>query len=138
MFLATYPPRAKCGLDLTTGIDTTDGYVMGNLKKMVSGHYSPIAKAGFTASSLYDKYRPPYPSHAVDHILAKLSTTEGEDHILELGAGTGELTKMLSAFSASSVIFAVEPHSEMRAFIDNQGSRARPISQGTNLITAIT
>lgn len=82
-----------------------------------SQHYSPIAQAGFTAPALYDKYRPSYPSHVVDHLLSSLEVVAGETRILELGVGTGKLTEKLSAYSANLSIFAVEPHGKMKDFL---------------------
>ena len=96
----------------------------------VQRYYSPIAQAGFTAPALYDKYRPSYPSHAIDHLFSSLKVAAGETCILELGAGTGKLTEKLSACSGNFNIFAVEPHDKMREFLSQKRLRNVTVMDG--------
>ncbi|MGN6797306.1 MAG: class I SAM-dependent methyltransferase [Gaiellaceae bacterium] len=75
----------------------------------------PIAAAGFgSAAEVYDRARPSYPPEAIDWLLARTGVGEG-DTIVDLGAGTGKLTRLLAPSGARVV--AVEPIPEMRALI---------------------
>ncbi|KAK5630215.1 hypothetical protein RRF57_005930 [Xylaria bambusicola] len=81
--------------------------------------YSQIARSGFTVPALYDKYRPGYPDEAVDRLLHNLKIRP-DASILEIGAGTGKLTEVLSSRLPSGHITALEPHPIMRAFLDQK------------------
>ncbi|HST13740.1 MAG TPA: methyltransferase domain-containing protein [Gaiellaceae bacterium] len=75
----------------------------------------PVAAAGFgSAAEVYERARPSYPSEAVDWLLMRTGVGEG-DTIVDLGAGTGKLTRLLAPSGARVV--AVEPIPEMRALI---------------------
>ena len=75
----------------------------------------PTAAAGFaSAAAVYERARPSYPPEAIDWLLARTGVGLG-DTIVDLGAGTGKLTRLLAP-SAARVI-AVEPIPEMRALI---------------------
>ena len=75
----------------------------------------PIAAAGFgSAAEVYDRARPSYPPEAVDWLLMRTGVGEG-DTIIDLGAGTGKLTRLLAPSGAR--VIAVEPIPEMRALI---------------------
>jgi SAM-dependent methyltransferase len=75
----------------------------------------PIAATGFgSAADVYDRARPSYPPEAVDWLLARTGIGLG-DTIIDLGAGTGKLTRLLAPSGANVV--AVEPIPEMRALI---------------------
>lgn len=60
----------------------------------------------------YDRYRPTYPDVAVEHALAQalLPIT----HVVDLGAGTGQLCKRLRHIDPKLAITAVEPDERMR------------------------
>jgi SAM-dependent methyltransferase len=76
----------------------------------------PVAAAGFgSAADIYERARPSYPPEAIDWLLARTGVGEG-DTIVDLGAGTGKLTRLLAPSGAR--IVAVEPIPEMRAHID--------------------
>ena len=98
---------------------------------------TPLAKAassGFHDASAYDAHRPSYPDAAVSAFLSRFNlqsstATDGirdAQKIVEIGAGTGKFTELLSrhavqaaaagAGSAQTMdILAVEPHEQMRA-----------------------
>jgi SAM-dependent methyltransferase len=63
----------------------------------------------------YDRFRPPYLAALLDRAQEVLALT-ADARILDLGAGTGRLTRELAKRFASVV--AVEPDEEMRALID--------------------
>ncbi|MFN8629532.1 MAG: methyltransferase domain-containing protein [Chloroflexota bacterium] len=71
------------------------------------------ASAGFTAGvEAYERARPTYPPEAVAAVVAALDLGPGRV-LLELGAGTGKLTRLLAPSGAR--ILAVEPVDAMRA-----------------------
>ena len=75
----------------------------------------PVAAAGFaSAAEVYERARPSYPPDAIDWLLAQAGVGEG-DTIVDLGAGTGKLTRLLVPSGAR--VIAVEPIPEMRALI---------------------
>ncbi|OWF44077.1 uncharacterized methyltransferase C25B8.09-like isoform X1 [Mizuhopecten yessoensis] len=77
-----------------------------------------IVKEGFTDGSHYDKYRPDYTPETTSAILRMLTAEHGVSagencDILELGAGTGKLTKHLyKALPPDLKFVATEPMSE--------------------------
>jgi SAM-dependent methyltransferase len=76
----------------------------------------PIAAAGFAAvADVYERARPSYPQAAVDWIVERAELRPGRT-LVDLGAGTGKLTRLLLPTGARVV--AVEPIPEMRAHID--------------------
>jgi SAM-dependent methyltransferase len=75
----------------------------------------PVAAAGFgSAADVYERARPSYPAEAIDWLLTRTGVGLG-DTIVDLGAGTGKLTRLLEPSGARVV--AVEPIPEMRALI---------------------
>jgi len=65
-----------------------------------------MAMDGFTkAASMYEGNRPSYPNEAIEHIK---SLYINPTIIVDLGAGTGILTRLLSTIGARLVV-AVEP-----------------------------
>jgi ubiquinone/menaquinone biosynthesis C-methylase UbiE len=76
----------------------------------------PVAAAGFgAAAEVYERARPSYPAEAIEWLLARTGIGPG-DTIVDLGAGTGKLTRLL--VSSGARVVAVEPVPEMRALID--------------------
>ncbi|MDX6476220.1 MAG: hypothetical protein QOH95_1731 [Gaiellaceae bacterium] len=75
----------------------------------------PRAAVGFAnAADVYERARPSYPQEAIDWLVAE--TGLGSEHtVVDLGAGTGKLTRLLLPTGARVV--AVEPLAEMRAHI---------------------
>jgi SAM-dependent methyltransferase len=72
----------------------------------------PSAAVGFErAADAYDRGRPDFPPIAIASLVAELDLRPGRT-LLELGAGTGKLTKMLMPSGAG--IVAVEPVAAMR------------------------
>ena len=72
----------------------------------------PTAARGFAAGAdAYERSRPDYPAEAIALIAKRLDLRPGRT-ILELGAGTGKLTRLLVPTGAS--ILALEPVTEMR------------------------
>jgi SAM-dependent methyltransferase len=70
------------------------------------------AQRGFGASAeLYERVRPGYSGEAVDCLARSLRLSDG-GLLVELGAGTGKLTRSL--LSAGATIIAVEPVQAMR------------------------
>jgi SAM-dependent methyltransferase len=73
----------------------------------------PVAAAGFgAAAEVYERARPSYPVEAVDWIAQRTGLGPGRT-VVDVGAGTGKLTRLLPKTGARVV--AVEPLPEMRA-----------------------
>jgi SAM-dependent methyltransferase len=73
----------------------------------------PVAAAGFSAAAeVYERARPSYPPAAVAWISERAALAPGRT-VLDLGAGTGKLTRLLVPTGAR--VIAVEPVAEMRA-----------------------
>ena len=76
----------------------------------------PSAAVGFaSAADVYERARPSYPQDAIDWLAAQTGLRPGRT-VVDLGAGTGKLTRLLLPTGARVV--AVEPIPEMRAHID--------------------
>ncbi|ROQ38618.1 methyltransferase family protein [Frondihabitans sp. PhB188] len=69
--------------------------------------YAANATSFGAAAEVYERGRPSYPATAVDWLLP-----EGAHHVLDLGAGTGKLTRML--VDRVPLVTAVEPSEGMR------------------------
>ena len=79
--------------------------------------------AGFTdVAAVYERGRPDYPPTVVERIVAELGVGSG-DRVLDLGAGTGKLTRPLLA--AGLDVVAVEPLEHMRAAVARAASASR-------------
>ena len=76
----------------------------------------PSAAVGFaSAADLYERARPSYPQDAIDWLVERTGLGAGRT-VVDLGAGTGKLTRLLVGSGAH--LIAVEPIPEMRAHID--------------------
>jgi SAM-dependent methyltransferase len=82
------------------------------------GDKATRARSFGAAADAYERARPEYPAEAVDWLLP-----EGARTVLDLGAGTGKLTRALAARGLEVV--AVEPLAEMRAKLDGAVPEAR-------------
>src|SRR5919201_3775904 len=94
-----------------------------------SSSVHPTARAGFeTSAATYERLRPSYPAEAIDWISEQLglgpSTT-----VLDLGAGTGKLTRLLLGRSAS--VIAVEPLESMRRQLEIALGPGVAVREGT-------
>ncbi|HEV3475500.1 MAG TPA: class I SAM-dependent methyltransferase [Actinomycetota bacterium] len=78
----------------------------------MSGSVHETAATGFgAAADEYERSRPGYPQEAVDVLIRQLRIATGR-RLLELGAGTGKLTRRVAGTGAD--IVAVEPVESMR------------------------
>jgi SAM-dependent methyltransferase len=75
------------------------------------------ATRGFAAADVYERGRPDYPAAAIERIVATLGLGPGRT-VLDLAAGTGKLTRLLTPSGANVV--AVEPIREMRAELERR------------------
>jgi SAM-dependent methyltransferase len=76
----------------------------------------PRAAIGFaSAADIYERARPSYPQDAIDWLVAHTELGPGRT-VVDLGAGTGKLTRLLLPTGAR--VIAVEPIPEMRAHIE--------------------
>ena len=70
------------------------------------------ARSFETAAAAYERYRPEYPEEALRWVVDRLGLSPGS-RVLDLGAGTGKLSRGLSALGLDVV--AVEPGAAMLA-----------------------
>jgi SAM-dependent methyltransferase len=78
-----------------------------------SGQIHHAAAGGFGATAhVYERARPDYPMSAINHLVERLDIRPGAT-VLDLGAGTGKLTRQLVPTGAT--IVAIEPVEAMRA-----------------------
>lgn len=85
----------------------------------------PVVSRGYgSCSEDYERARPGYPRHVVDEVRRQLGLKPGAT-VLELGAGTGKLTRQLCALGVDVV--ALEPVAAMRALLAATAPAARPL-----------
>jgi SAM-dependent methyltransferase len=100
----------------------------------------PSAAVGFaSAADIYERARPSYPQDAIDWLVAQTALGPGRT-VVDLGAGTGKLTRLLLPTGARVV--AVEPIAEMRAHIDGAEvldgtAEAIPLADGSADIVTV-
>jgi SAM-dependent methyltransferase len=71
----------------------------------------PFAARGFRDAEAYERGRPGYPDEAIAWLAERLGLREGAT-VVDVGAGTGKLTRQLLATGAR--VIAVEPMEQMR------------------------
>jgi SAM-dependent methyltransferase len=81
----------------------------------VSDLQHPESRSFELVADVYERSRPSYPQEAIDWIAAKLGLGSGTT-VLDLGAGTGKLTRALVETGAR--VIAVEPGDAMRAELE--------------------
>ncbi len=92
----------------------------------MSARVHPKAAVGFArAARAYERGRATFPAGAVDAILAATGAAPGRT-LLELGAGTGKLTRSLTGSGAR--VIALEPVAEMRALLAETAPAAEALA----------
>lgn len=85
----------------------------------------PVVARGYgSCSDEYERARPVYPQPAVDEMRRQLRLGPGAI-VLELGAGTGKLTRELCSLGID--VIALEPVAAMRARLAGAAPQARPL-----------
>jgi ubiquinone/menaquinone biosynthesis C-methylase UbiE len=86
----------------------------------------PVAAAGFSAAAdVYERARPSYPQEAVAWLAQRLGLGQGRT-VVDVGAGTGKLTRLLVPTGAR--VIAVEPVPEMLAKLVETVPGVEPIA----------
>lgn len=105
-------PSGSCSSRTGPGTDVEAREIMTARASPARGSpVHPVAYGFSAAATRFEHGRPGYPTAAVSHLLDVLRITAGSI-VVELGAGTGKLTRALA--SAGARIIAVEPLPEMR------------------------
>jgi SAM-dependent methyltransferase len=101
---------------------------------------NPLAEHGFArAAEAYALARPSYPREAVETLRRELRLGP-ESVVLDLAAGTGKLTELLTGFAR---VIAVEPIAEMRSdlgrlpFVEAREGRAEAIPLEDSAVDAV-
>src|SRR5438105_1434322 len=82
----------------------------------MSTEVNPWASEGFgRVAETYERARPGYPAEAIDWLAERLDLRPGRT-VVDVGAGTGKLSRILAATGARVV--AVEPLDEMRRLVE--------------------
>jgi SAM-dependent methyltransferase len=89
---------------MTATVNTMDRMPDEPLHDYVSRGFGPT-------TDLYERIRPEYPNAAVEILVRELGIARGRI-VVDVGAGTGKLTRML--VRAGATVIAVEPLAEMR------------------------
>lgn len=91
-----------------------------------------VAQTGFASSTAYDSHRPSYPPEAVERLIEVLEITgQNGAKVLDLAAGTGKFTQLLTARPEAYEIVAVEPHDGMRRELENKQLQNVTVRKGT-------
>ena len=90
------------------------------------------AQAGFASAAAYDAHRPTYPAEALSKLLSHLDVVGVKGaKVMDLAAGTGKFTELLSAREEEYEIIAVEPHEEMRSQLSKKNLKGVRVLDGT-------
>lgn len=90
------------------------------------------AQTGFASAAAYDAFRPTYPPKALSELLTRLDVSGVKGaKIMDLAAGTGKFTELLSARDERYGILAVEPHEGMREQLEKKKLRGVQVLDGT-------
>jgi SAM-dependent methyltransferase len=102
---------------------------------VVSTPVHKAATAGYgRAAEAYERSRPDYPGEAVDRLIQELEINRSCS-VLDLGAGTGKLTRMLVPTGAR--ITAVEPVERMRLALARAVPRVAVVAGAAGAIPAV-
>lgn len=86
-----------------------------SVEPRVSELQHPEARSFELVADLYERARPEYPDEAVAWVTSKLGLT-ADSKVVDLGAGTGKLTRALLRTGAS--VIAIEPGDAMRGELE--------------------
>lgn len=93
---------------------------------------APEAQTGFASAAAYDAYRPTYPPKALSELLTHLDVAGVKGaKVMDLAAGTGKFTELLSARDEEYDIVAVEPHQGMREQLEKKNLKGVRVLDGT-------
>ncbi|KAL7950584.1 S-adenosyl-L-methionine-dependent methyltransferase [Trichoderma barbatum] len=99
---------------------------------MASAEYLQASSTGFKDAKAYDTHRPSYPTEAVESLLTRLNVAgKSKARIIDLAAGTGKFTELLSARPEEYEILAVEPTESMRETLVEKKLRGVEVKEGT-------
>ncbi|RFU78044.1 hypothetical protein TARUN_4200 [Trichoderma arundinaceum] len=97
-----------------------------------SRFYTPASSDGFKDAKAYDTHRPSYPAEAFQSLLTHLGLAgKPKARIVDLAAGTGKFTELLSARPEEYEVLAVEPTESMRETLVEKGLKGVEVREGT-------
>jgi SAM-dependent methyltransferase len=130
-------PAGKPGTPAASGLEASPAKPAPPADKPGTPAASPGRSFGRVAAA-YELGRPSWPAEAVDHVIQELEL-DGDETVLDLGAGTGKLTRVLLPRFARVV--AVEPEEAMRALIpggaETQAGTAEEIPLEDEAVAAV-
>jgi len=97
----------------------------------VSELQHPDSRSFEQVAELYERARPEYPDELLAWVSERLDLGPGRT-VLDLGAGTGKLTRALVATGAE--VIALEPGDEMRTQLERAVPQARALAAGAESI----
>lgn len=99
---------------------------------MAAPYELPVAASeGFKDAGAYDAYRPSYPVEAVEALLRHLKIVDRPNvNVVEIAAGTGKFTELLSKRHENYNIRAIEPHAGMRSQLEKKELRNATVTDG--------
>ncbi|MCJ1406737.1 hypothetical protein MMC19_000805 [Ptychographa xylographoides] len=98
----------------------------------MTANISSVAQSGFANAASYDTHRPSYPPEAVSALIKHLDIDNVlNGRVVDLAAGTGKFTELLSQRPEDYEIIAVEPHTGMREVLVKKGLKGVKVIDGT-------
>ena len=88
---------------------------------------NPLAQTGFAN----DTHRPSFPAESVNELLQQVRVAgKSGAHVVDLAAGTGKFTELLTTRPEEYRVTAIEPHPDMRQVLEGKHLKAVDVMDG--------